>query len=184
MNLKNTTERYGSLSIALHWLTLAVLVAVYACINLTELYPKGSAPRDALKVWHFMLGLTVLILAALRLADRLTGPSPQVVPALPAWQYWLAEAIHWALYAWMVAMPLLGWLTLSASGKPVPFFGLQLPGLLAEGKDLAHTLKEVHETLGTVGYFLIGGHAAAALFHHYVTRDNTLVRILPARRTG
>lgn len=181
MNIKSTFERYGSLSIALHWLTLVVLVAVYACINLTDLYGKGSAPREALKAWHFMLGLTVLLVVAVRLADRLTGPHPGVVPALPAWQRRLAEVIHWALYAWMVAMPLLGWLTLSAAGKPIPFFGLQLPAVLSESKDLAHTLKEVHETLGTVGYFLIGGHAAAALFHHFVTRDNTLVRMLPAR---
>jgi cytochrome b561 len=68
---------------------------------------------------------------------------------------------------------------LSAAGKPIPFFGLELPPLIGENKELAKTIKEVHETGGTVGYYLIGLHTAAALFHHYLVRDNTLRRMLP-----
>jgi cytochrome b561 len=182
MSWKNTTERYGSVSIGLHWLMLVLLIAVYACINLIDLYPKGSDPREALKTWHFMLGLTVLLLVVVRLLIRWSGPTPLVVPEMPTWQKRLAGLIHAALYVFMIGMPILGWLVLSASGKPIPFFGIQLPALLAQNKDLASQLKEVHETIGTVGYFLVGAHALAALFHHYVTRDNTLVRMLPVRR--
>ena len=87
--------------------------------------------------------------------------------------------MHLALYAFLVAMPLLGWLTLSAKGKPIPFFGLQLPALVGADKALADSLKEVHETIGTIGYYLVGLHAVAALFHHYGMRDNTLQRMLP-----
>lgn len=181
MTLWNTPERYGSISIGLHWLTLLILIGVYACINLIDLYPKGSEPREALKTWHFMLGLTVLLLVALRLLTRLTGASQVVSPPLTLWQQRLATAIHIALYALMVAMPILAWLLLSAAGKPVPFFGAHLPALLSENKNLAEKLKEIHETIGTIGYFLIGTHALAALFHHYVTRDNTLVRMLPGK---
>ena len=76
MTLRNTPDRFGSISIGLHWVTLIVLIGVYACINLTDLYPKGSEPREALKTWHFMLGLTVLLLVALRLVNRLAGASP------------------------------------------------------------------------------------------------------------
>lgn len=182
MSWKNTSSRYGTISMALHWLTLIALIGVYACINLTDLYPKGSASREALKDWHFMLGLTVLALVALRLVNRFLGDTPAVVPPMPRWQQRLASAMHLALYILMLTMPLLGWLTLSASGKPIPFFGVQLPALLAENKSLASQLKEVHEALGTLGYFLIGAHALAALFHHFITRDNTLVRMWPQRR--
>lgn len=182
MSWKNTTGHYGSVSIGLHWLTLALLIGVYACINLTELYAKGSPPREALKDWHFMLGLMVLVLVALRLLNRLVAGNPEVVPPLPQWQHRLASATHIALYVLMIVMPILGWLTLSAAGKPIPFFGLQLPALLAENKDLAGQLKDIHETVGTAGYFLIGAHAVAALFHHFVTRDNTLLRMLPGER--
>jgi cytochrome b561 len=181
MTLRDTPQRYGSMSIGLHWLMLVILIAVYACINLTDLYPKGSEPREALKTWHFMLGLTVPLLVALRLVNRLAGVSPVVSPPLPLWQRRLASALHLALYALMLAMPILGWLLLSAAGKPVPFFGIPLPALMAENKGLAEQLKEVHETIGTIGYFLIGVHALAALFHHYITRDNTLLRMLPGK---
>lgn len=181
MNWRSTTDRYGSVSIGLHWLTLALLVAVYASIELRALYPKGSDPRESLKDWHFMLGLTVLVLVALRLLNRLVGGSPAVVPQLPLWQHRLANAIQVALYVLMFVMPMLGWLMLSAAGKPIPFFGAQLPALLNENKALADQLKEVHETIGTIGYFLIGAHALAALFHHFITRDNTLVRMLPRK---
>jgi len=182
MTWNNTTHRYGSVSIGLHWFTLALLIKVYGCINLIKLYPKGSAPREALKGWHFMLGLTVLALVAGRLLNRLFGRTPEAFPPLPQWQDQLAGLIHGALYAFMVAMPLPGWLTLSPAGKPIPFFGLDLPTLLAPDKNLAESPQEVHETVGSLGYFLIGAHTLATLFHHFVTRDNTLVRMLPGRR--
>jgi cytochrome b561 len=182
MNWKNTSERYGALSIALHWLMLALIVAVYAAIDLTDLYPKGSAAREALKTWHFMLGLTVFALVLVRLAARWSGTAPEASASMPLWQKRSAALIHLALYALMVVMPLLGWLTLSAGGKPIPLFGIELPALIAQNKDLAGPLRKIHETLGTIGYFVIGVHALGALLHHYVMRDDTLVRMLPARR--
>jgi superoxide oxidase len=181
MSPRPTTSRYGAATIGLHWLMLLLLAAVYATIELRGWFPKGSDPREAMKAWHFMLGLSALGLVALRLLARTTGERPAIVPEPPRWQQRLATAMHLLLYGWMVAMPLLGWLTLSAAGKPVPFFGLELPPLLAQSKDLAGGLKEVHEVLGTLGYFLIGGHALAAVFHHHVARDNTLRLMLPGR---
>lgn len=174
-------DRFGKISILLHWITLALLVGIYACIELRELYPRGSDPREALKTWHFMLGLTVFILVWVRLAARLIGTTPAIVPPIPRWQHSIAVAVELALYAFMIAMPLLGWLILSAEGDSIPFFGLELPALTAPDKQLAERAEGIHETLGTVGYFLIGLHAAAALFHHYVQGDNTLRRMMIAR---
>lgn len=181
MNWKNSTIRYGSLSIGLHWLMLLLFIAVYASINLRELYPKGSDPREALKTWHFMLGMLVFALVWLRIAARFTGPAPLIQPAIPHLQEVSAKLLHLALYVLMIGMPLTGWLLLSAAGKPIPFFGLQLPALIVENKDLASQIKEIHEFVGTTGYFLLGLHALAALYHHFIQRDNTLTRILPKR---
>jgi cytochrome b561 len=181
MTWNNTTKRYGALSIGLHWIMLVLLIAVYATINLRELYPKGSDPREALKVWHFMLGLSVFALVSLRLYARLSAPTPQITPQPVAWQLMAAKSMHIALYALMLVMPVLGWLVLSAAGKPIPFFGLELPALIAKNKDLAATLKEIHEFIGTAGYYLIALHVVAALFHHYIKRDDTLRRMLPQR---
>jgi cytochrome b561 len=181
MAWRNTTDRYGSLSIALHWLMLLVLAAVYACIELREFYPRGSDPRNALKAWHFMLGLTVLVLVLVRIVARFLGPSPAIRPQPPKLQMLAARLLHLALYALMIGMPIAGWLILSAEGASIPFFGLELPALIGQDKELAEMIEDWHKTFGTVGYYLVGLHAAAALMHHYFVRDNTLLRMLPKR---
>ncbi len=68
----------------------------------------------------------------------------------------------------MIVMPLLGWATLSAEGDPILFFGLPIFPIAPASKSLAELFKETHTTIGDIGYFLIGAHAAAALYHHYL----------------
>ncbi len=183
MKTRNHPDHYAPALVALHWLMLILIASTYACIELRVLYDKGTDPREALKMWHFMLGLCVLVLVSSRLVIRtLAGSAPFIEPPLKPWQTWSSRAMHGALYALMLGMPIAGWLILSASGKPVPFFGLTLPPLVAENKELAKQVKELHETAGTAGYVLIGLHALAGLFHHHVRRDNTLQRMLPGRR--
>jgi cytochrome b561 len=182
MAFKNSNTRYGAWVIGLHWLMLLLLVAVYACMELRGLAPKGSDLRAGLKPLHFLLGLSVLALVVVRLAVRWgAGTAPEIQPPVAKWQDRLARLMHVALYAFMVATPILGWLTLSAEGDPIVLFGLHVPSLVGADKALADQLKDVHESLATAGYFLIGLHAAAALAHHYVTHDNTLLRMLPGR---
>lgn len=179
---QNTDARYSSLTIALHWLMFVLMVGVYAFMELRELFPKGSDLREAMKSLHFMLGLTILLLVLPRIATRLLGHTPAILPEPPAWQQLMAKLAHLALYLFMLIMPILGWLTLSAGGKPIPFWGLELPALLEENKELGKSLKEIHATIGEIGYFLIGLHVLAALFHHLKQRDSTLTRMLPARK--
>lgn len=172
-------SRYSSLSITLHWAMLLLLIAVYACIELRGYYPKGSDFREALKMWHFMFGLTVLLLVLIRAVARVTGGTPPITPDPPAWQTLIARLTHLALYAFMIAMPIAGWVILSASGKAIPFYGLDLPALVGPNKTLAEQVKELHETVASIGYFLFGLHAVAALFHHYIVKDDTLRRMMP-----
>lgn len=180
-NGKSPASRYRTSSIGFHWLMLLLFVAVYASIELRQLFEKGSDPREALKTWHFMLGMLAFALAWLRLAARLSGPAPAIRPQPPRLQRLSSRLLHLALYVLMIGMPLTGWLVLSAAGKPIPFFGLELPALIGENKALAKELKGLHEAVGTTGYVLIGGHVVAALYHHYIKRDDTLMRMLPER---
>ena len=175
-------QRYSPISIALHWIMLLLLVAVYACMELREFYPRGSDLREGLKTWHYMLGLTVLLLAVARMIAHFARRAPPITPEPPAWQTLLAKGTHFALYAFMLGMPIAGWTILSAEGDAIPFFGLQLPGLVGHSESLAKQVQEVHETVGTIGYFLVGFHALAALFHHYIVKDDTLRRMLPGKR--
>ena len=180
-NGKTPASRYRASSIGFHWLMLLLFVAVYASVELRQLFEKGSDPREALKTWHFMLGMLAFALAWLRLAARLSGPVPAIRPQPPRLQQLSSRLLHLALYVLMIGMPLTGWLVLSAAGKPIPFFGLELPALIDENKALAKQLKGLHEAVGTTGYVLIGGHVVAALYHHYIKRDDTLMRMLPER---
>lgn len=178
MNSK-TTSRYGSLLIYAHWVMLLLIVALYACTELREFYPKGSAIREALKNWHYMLGLTVFVLVWLRLFARLAGRVPPIVPSPPQWQLRAAHSLEFAIYGFLIIMPLLGWLIVSAEGDTAFFFGLGLPHLIGANRALAKQLEDIHGLIGNVGYGLIGVHALAALLHHYILRDNTLKRMLP-----
>ncbi|HYD28611.1 cytochrome b [Brevundimonas sp.] len=170
---------FSRLSISMHWLMLVLLAAVYACIELREFYPRGSDLREALKTWHFMLGLSVFALVWVRLIAR--ARSPRRGPPR-TWPDRLAALVHLALYGLMITLPVLGWMVLSAEGEPIPFFGLSLPPLVAPNEGLAERVEDLHTTLATVGYWLVGIHAAAALFHHYLLRDGTLRRMLPGFR--
>lgn len=181
MNQQTPTPRYSTLSISLHWLMLLLIAGVYACIELKGNFPKGSDTRELLKQWHFMLGLSVFALVWLRILARILTPTPAITPALPSWQTIPAKLMHVALYSLMIGAPLAGWLILSAAGKSIPFFGLELPPLLDKNPELASAIKEWHELAGSAGYWLIGLHAAAGLFHHFVVRDNTLARMLPGK---
>jgi cytochrome b561 len=179
--------RYGTALVAVHWFMALLMVAVFASIELRVLYAKGTEMRDFMKALHFMLGLSVLLMVVLRLAARWTSPKPVTATpdnALQAWAQRLAAVGHLALYGFMLLMPLAGWLALSAAGKPIPFFGLELPALMAPNKTFAHDIKELHEAVGAAGYWLIGIHVAAALGHHYVLKDGLMSRMALMRTTA
>lgn len=185
MGLRNSYDRYGSLSIGLHWLMVLVLIAVYATISLTEVAPRGSDLRSGLEVWHYAFGLCILALLAARVGlYTVAGPKPRIVPPISRWQALSARAMHLALYAFMLFTPLLGWVAISARGAPIQILGLPLPMPVGPDRGLSEVLNDIHELFGSAGYYLLGLHAAAALIHHYVIRDTTLLRMLPARAAG
>lgn len=181
MSWKRSIDKYSRMSIALHWLMVLLFILIYASIEFRGIFPKDSDGRTLMKDAHFMLGLTVLTLVWLRLLARSIGGAPKITPAPPAWQTTLATLMHWALYVFMIAMPVLGYLILSYNDKSVFFYGFDLPALTLKDPDFAKQIKSWHELGGSIGYWLIGLHALAALAHHYLIKDNTLLRMLPKR---
>lgn len=179
--MATTTRSYSAATILLHWGMLLLLAAVYAAIELRVYFPKGSDMREGFKSWHFMLGLLVLALVLARIVVRFLGTTPPITPEPPIWQRLASRTVHFALYGLMIGMPLAGWTILSAKGATIPFFGFDLPALIPPDKALAATVVELHETAGTIGYWLIGLHAAAALAHHYLWKDDMLRRMMPGR---
>jgi cytochrome b561 len=122
-------RRHDRLSIAFHWATLAILLLGFASIESRALFEPGSAMRMRIMEWHYLLGLLVLMMTLARLYHRVTrGRVPAITPALPAWADILSHAMHYALYATLLALPVLGLLTVSLQGDPLHLgFGLALP---------------------------------------------------------
>lgn len=174
--------RYPRSIVLLHWLTLLLLIAVYASMELRGMFPRGSDAREAIKSLHYFLGIGVFALTWLRLALRLTSLAPPISPTPPAWQALLARVVTASLYGLLLAMPVLGYLILNAAGTAPALGGWELPRLIGEQPDLADRLEQWHETIAVAGYWLIGLHTLAALYHHHIRHDNTLLRMSPRRR--
>lgn len=175
----NSRDRWGSVSITLHWLVVA-LIAAMAWLGLT----MGDLPNGPRKVdiyaLHKSIGLTILALVVLRLLWRAYAGAPAPVPGTPRPQKWAAALAHWALYALLLAMPLSGWLLNSAAGFPLQWFGLlKLPALAGRDPGLRALAGEIHEWLFWALAALATAHAVAAIYHHMILRDATLARMLP-----
>jgi len=179
---KNTENYYGSISIKLHWFMVILMIFVFATIESRVFFEKGTDTRDLFKMWHFMLGLLVLILVIARVYLRTIQLTPKISPPLSNIQALGAKTAHILLYAFMIGMPIFGWFVLSAKGKVIPFFGLELPALITYDKPFGKILESWHKEVGSWGYYLIAIHAIAGLVHHYVQKDDTLTRMLPKKK--
>lgn len=172
--------RYRASARWLHWTIFALVLLAYVFIYLFELFPRGSATRINVLASHYAAGLAVLLLVLPRLASRLRHAPPPISPPPPRWSDWLGKLTHLALYLFLLVQPILGIITLQIGGKPVALFGVTLlPAFVATpDRVLSHQFEHVHGTLGTVFYYVIGLHIAAALWHHFGRRDDTLQRML------
>lgn len=178
-------NRFDRASILFHWATLILILAAFASIEARVLFERGTPLRVGIKELHYVLGTAILLMTLARLAHRFGRRyhAPAVQPALPIWQTLLAKAMHWLLYGVLVALPIMGLLTVSALGDPMPIaFGLHIPALIAPNEALGEWLQTQHSFVGDVLYILLIGHAAAALIHHYILRDTTLERMMPERK--
>jgi cytochrome b561 len=172
--------RYRPAARWLHWLIFAGVALAYLFINLRGYFDRGSDWRSAALHAHFLAGLAVFVLVLPRVWQRSRHAPPPVSPPQARWADWLASATHVALYAFLLVQPLLGLATVQIGGKPITAFGVTVfPQLLAHtDRALSHRFEDIHSTLGTVFYWVIGLHIAAALWHHYFRGDNTLKRML------
>lgn len=173
--------RYTGTAIALHWLMALGIVGTFALgLYMHEL--QLSPTKLKLYSWHKWAGVTLFLLAWVRLAWRLAH-RPPALPLMPRWQTWAAHGMHHLLYLLIIAIPLTGWLMSSAKGFQTVWFGVvPIPDLLPKDKALGDLLQEVHKTLNLTMAALVLAHAAAAIKHHLIDRDDVLTRMLPGRK--
>lgn len=173
--------KYAPPQIVLHWLIFVLVVCTYASMELKGFVAKGTPGREYFNIFHYSLGFSVLVLMVIRLLVKSMYVTPGIVPPVPRWQHFAATAMHGLIYLMFISLPVLGILTMYYSGNDWMLFGMKMPESVVPDIALQKQLKGFHELLANTGYYLIGLHAAAALFHHYVLRDNALRRMMPGK---
>ena len=172
---------YTATAKGLHWL-MALLIFGLLALGFYMADLPLSPEKLQYFSWHKWAGVTVFLLVWLRLAWRVTNRPPAYPLSMNGMQQFLAHAGHLALYALMLVIPVSGWLMSSTKGVQTVWFGvLPLPDLLGRDKELGKQLAELHSALNIGLLALIGIHAAAALLHHLVLKDDILRRMLPVR---
>jgi cytochrome b561 len=177
---------WSALSKAFHWtMAFAVLgtaALMYYMVNLGDLEadPVLRAEYGRLLKLHKSIGLVVLFLVAFRLAWNLWRRRPPRPAGTSGAQRLAARGTHVLLYVAMLAVPLLGWMASMTYGGRTWFFGLfELPVWLPKNIEWAYVLQPAHIWAAWAMLAVVGVHAAAALWHHLVRRDATLVQMMP-----
>ncbi len=190
MTARNTLLRYGSVAMTFHW-TIAALIITN--IGLGLWFGEFMSRQDALLYpvvqIHKSIGLTVLVLSLLRLGWRLINPVPPLPRGMSPVLRVLAHLSHFGLYFLMIVIPLTGWLLVSASplGNPTNYFWLfnwpNLPFFTGMTRAALHPLHELfgesHVVLAWTSIAAVLLHIGAALYHHFLRRDDVLKRMLP-----
>jgi cytochrome b561 len=176
-----TISRYSPPAQIFHWLTVLFIAAAWTLGVIGDDLPRGPL-RHTGELIHILSGEVVVLLLLLRLVWRFVTPAPPLEQTRFGALAALATKLgHLAIYALLFAAPVVGLVTLFHGGEPLPLFGIaEIPSPWPRNRELKHYSQEIHELLAHVLLLLAVLHAAAALAHHYVLKDRTLKRMLPA----
>ena len=178
--MNHETAHFSAAARLLHWL-MAVLIVTMLFVGV-GMVSTVSRLHDTLIALHRPLGIALLALVVIRVAIRVTHGAPPLPDDLPGWQRAGAKASHYALYAMMVAMPLIGWSMLSAGGYPVVLApGVQLPPIAPHNVTLYAWLRAAHTWVALALYATVLLHFAAALFHALIRRDGVFASMARGR---
>jgi cytochrome b561 len=163
-------RRFSPLQRLLHWLmAVCILAMLFIGVGMVSTVTPKFLPLVSI---HKSLGIAILVLALIRLGVRLLYGAPPLPVDLPEPMKLAAHLSHYALYALMIGMPLIGWAMLSAAAYPVVVFGsIYLPAILPQNDSLHAWLWDAHFCLAFAFFALVLMHVAAALFHALVRRD-------------
>ena len=192
-------HRYGLVSIALHWSTAVLVIAMYPLAWwMTRAINEPETQANAFEAYqvHKSVGLTILVLSVIRVVWRLLHRAPPLPEEMPRWERWGARLTHVLLYVLIVGLPLSGWMYVSAGWNRAMGAAFAIPTLwfnqfewphigfvasLSEARRavVADVSMNAHELLGWSGILLVAVHVAAALKHHLVDRDDVLAGMAP-----
>ncbi|MBM4204573.1 MAG: hypothetical protein FJ194_10555 [Gammaproteobacteria bacterium] len=177
MNITGTSATYTEVARILHWLIAGLIVLNFV---LHELAEEAVSDAAALALWanHKSVGMTVFMLAIIRLIWRLTHKVPELPATMASWQVKVSKVTHFLLYTLIFLVPLFGWLYSSASAYSVSWFNLFVfPDLVSQNESVAEVFEEMHENTAKAMFVLALLHIGAALKHALFDRDGVLSRM-------
>src|SRR3984893_826820 len=179
----SATTRYTPVAQAFHWIIAALVVTQFTLAWMAYDLPLGLH-KLALLARHKSFGMTILMLAILRLLWRLMNRPPALPDHMSTLERKLARATHIAFYVLLFAMPMTGWLMSSAKNYSVSWFGLfTWPNLIGKNEAAFDFLRSTHDTLAAILLTIAILHILAALKHHFWNRDDVLLRMLPLSKS-
>jgi len=182
MPSRNTPTRYSAVAQAFHWIIAALIVTQFVLAYTADDLPLG-VHKLALLARHKSFGMTILMLAVLRLLWRLRSPAPALPAGMTSLERLLARATHFAFYVLLFAMPLTGWMMSSAKNYSVSWFGaFTWPNLIGKNENAFELLRSTHHILSYLLFAIAVLHILAALKHHFWDKDDVLLRMLPLNR--
>lgn len=178
-------QRYDAFSMTLHWITALSVIFLFASAHIWAQLEKGTPLRKGLQAWHISFGILLALVMIVRPLWRIYSQRHSQLAVTPAENSVamrvMAHAVHGALYLLLFLQVALGFMFRWSQQEPFQFFGLFNIPLIYVDPALRHTLGGLHNNVAWALIVLAGAHALAALFHHYVMRDNVLRRMLPLR---
>lgn len=172
-------RRYDAATIALHWLTAAIVVFQFASAEFWDFFPKPD--KHFLILSHTSLGVLLTAVLLARIFWRSTGGARLAAPSQSLLDRG-AKAVHWLLYILLVVQMPLGFFTRWTDNHPLFVFGLLIPSPLGPcSKATGHFVDQLHDINAWVIMGLVAVHSLAALVHHYVWHDEVLARMWPGR---
>jgi cytochrome b561 len=173
---------YDPIARGLHWVNAMLTAVVVLLAWGISGAPRHSGPRDWLIALHGSVGLVILLLMLFWLGWRLSHTAPPLRPVLTGIEILLARSTHLGLQLLFVLMPLSGYISLAATGRPLSFFGIAaIPPLVPESGLLSQSAIALHLVGEFLIYALLAAHIGAALMHGFIRRDGILERMLPRK---
>lgn len=178
MALRNSTTGYGSVARTLHWLA-AIGIFALLFLGLRQSGMDSGAERQAVRDLHGSIALVVFALMSARIVWRFINVVPGHPPGSPGWQRVAAAVVHRGLYIAVFVQIVAGAMTVATGGRPLAFFGLLAIPLPVAESDAGHEFwEEIHESLWAVVAALIVVHVLAALYHHFIAKNDVLRRMI------
>lgn len=170
---------YSPLAIMLHWLTaLCILTAIPLAIGMSNL-PEGKL-QDTLFNYHKSFGQLIWFIAVLRVANRWVQGAPQPVATLTPFERMASGAVHHLLYAFILIVPIFGYLGTGAYPAPLTFFFFDMPNIVPDflkNEKSSEWLLTIHRWLAITLTALVALHISGALFHRFVRKDAVFSRM-------